>query len=326
MAPLPTPIRAGLGLLGTALDAIQELVEHAPEIPMEAVGNSMQLSMRVQQQYTALLTRGDEFIASLRGAPDEPPSWATFDDTPPTGMAEADDTPPTGMAGADDAVADDVADAKIQDEPRNAGQGDPLLAAALRGRKASPAKSAAKKAPAKRVPAKGAAPGEDATITVNVDRSRNVPRAGKAPANKAAAAKKAAASRAAPADVTGAAAAANLDYAAPLPSPTATPAARRGPAAKAGRRPNRPGPSNAATVGVGRTERAAADDVRTTTPAPVPEPGAGLATGDLSARPSSAFDLVETPPEFAREEMRSGDVTSGGDVGDGTARPPSDPR
>ena len=83
MASLPAPIRVTLGLLATALDAVQELKEHAPEIPMEAVGNSMQLSMRLQQQYVALLNRGDEFIASLRGAPEEPPAWATFDESPP---------------------------------------------------------------------------------------------------------------------------------------------------------------------------------------------------------------------------------------------------
>ena len=189
MATLPTPIRAALGLFATALDAVQDLVEHAPELPMEAVGNSMQLSMRLQQQYVALLTRGDEFIASLHGAPEEAPAWATFDD-PPSASGDADG--PSGADGRGDAfrsgdafrpgdadgpgdavldsLAEDLPEAEVQDEPRHAGQGDPLLAAVTRKR----AKAAARKTgpaagpeptqhpPGKRAQAANPAPGRKA--------------------------------------------------------------------------------------------------------------------------------------------------------------------
>src|ERR1700712_2210951 len=168
MASIPTPIRATLGLLATALDAVQELVDHAPEIPMEAVGNSMQLSLRLQQQYVALLTRGDEFLASLRGAPEEPPAWATFDEPPPS-SPEADVSTGSQPSSEDGRLiedelsqqersvgaVDDLPEAEIPDGLRHAGQGDPLFAAATRGRPAAAtADTAGRKAPAKKAGAK----------------------------------------------------------------------------------------------------------------------------------------------------------------------------
>ena len=326
MASIPTPIRATLGLLATALDAVQELVDHAPEIPMEAVGNSMQLSMRLQQHYVALLTRGDEFLASLRGAPDEPPEWATFDEPPPSspdadpsagpepeGSADSATGPGSSieeeLAAADelsrraraaDAV-DDLPEAEIPDGLRHAGQGDPLLAAATRGRaSAATADTAGGKAPAKKASAKAPAkasgpkpPGQRApgkksvavkAAPVKSGAAKTMP-AKKAPAKKApakkAAAVKAAAVEAGPASrvaksTTGPA----LESAGPILAPEKVPRKRGRPAKKAGPR-----------EGHGRTAaRRRLDRWGGRSPAPVRvRPGRGAARrGPAGRRPRRA--------------------------------------
>jgi hypothetical protein len=79
MPPLPTPVRAAIGLVATAVDEARHLPDKAIELPMLAVSTALQMSLRAQQRYARLIARGDELI-SRREATDEPPPWATFDE------------------------------------------------------------------------------------------------------------------------------------------------------------------------------------------------------------------------------------------------------
>jgi hypothetical protein len=78
MPQLPTPLRAALGLVATALDEARTLPDKAIELPMLAVSTALQMSLRAQQRYAHLAARGDELL-NRREATDEPPEWATFD-------------------------------------------------------------------------------------------------------------------------------------------------------------------------------------------------------------------------------------------------------
>ena len=121
MAAIPPPVRATLGLLATVVDAVQDLFErapefreHAPELPMEVISNAMQASLKAQQRYAELIVRGDELISQFRGVPDEPPTWARFDDDDDDGPAarttSAGGTVDPGDAGADESFLDDGVD------------------------------------------------------------------------------------------------------------------------------------------------------------------------------------------------------------------------
>lgn len=66
------------------------------ELPVLAVGAVLQASLRAQQLYAELTARGDEAISQLRGAPDEPPAWASFDDVPEAAPVSADSQAPDG--------------------------------------------------------------------------------------------------------------------------------------------------------------------------------------------------------------------------------------
>jgi hypothetical protein len=98
MPPLPSPVRAALGLAVTVLDEARHLPDKAIELPMRAVSRALQLSLRAQQRYAALAARGDEVLSS-RQITDEPPSWATFDEatdepaTPPNSVSRPRPTP-----------------------------------------------------------------------------------------------------------------------------------------------------------------------------------------------------------------------------------------
>ena len=78
----PGPGRAVGGLLASAAEEAKHLPDRAIELPMLAVSTALQASLRAQQRYAALTARGDELLAGVtgRGATDEPPPWATFDD------------------------------------------------------------------------------------------------------------------------------------------------------------------------------------------------------------------------------------------------------
>lgn len=83
---MPTPLKALVGLIASAADRLPpipptaELPDKALELPVLAVSTVMQASLRAQQLYTELATRGDGVISQLRGAPEHPPAWASFDD------------------------------------------------------------------------------------------------------------------------------------------------------------------------------------------------------------------------------------------------------
>jgi len=126
MPQLPTPFRAALGLVATALDNAKDLPEKAIELPMLAVSTALQLSLRAQQRYAALAVRGEELLAGNRTT-DEPPPWAQFDD-PVDDVLAAETTPPAKKAPAKETPAKKPTAAK---------------------------KAAEKKAPAKKAPTKG---------------------------------------------------------------------------------------------------------------------------------------------------------------------------
>lgn len=79
MSPLPFPVRIAAGLVVTAVEQARELPRHAVELPVTAVSQALQVSMRVQQRITELAIKGDRALGTLRPA-DDVPSWATFDD------------------------------------------------------------------------------------------------------------------------------------------------------------------------------------------------------------------------------------------------------
>lgn len=77
---LPGPVRACVGLLAVAADEAQRLPDRAIELPMLAVSTALQMSLRAQQRYARLTARGDE-VLNRRRPGDEPPPWATFDES-----------------------------------------------------------------------------------------------------------------------------------------------------------------------------------------------------------------------------------------------------
>jgi hypothetical protein len=86
MSPLPYPVRIAAGLVVTAVEQARELPRHAVELPVTAVSQALQVSMRVQQKVTELAIKGDRALGTLHPA-DDVPSWATFDDELPTPVA-----------------------------------------------------------------------------------------------------------------------------------------------------------------------------------------------------------------------------------------------
>jgi hypothetical protein len=79
MTSLPLPFRVAAGLAATAVERARELPEKLVGLPVTVASQAMQLSMRVQQQVTALAIKGDEALASFRPV-DDTPEWATFDE------------------------------------------------------------------------------------------------------------------------------------------------------------------------------------------------------------------------------------------------------
>jgi hypothetical protein len=80
---IPEAVRAVAGLAATILDEARKLPETLPGLPVRLLGLAMQTSLRLQQQYSGLVARGDEVFTGLRG--DAEPGMATFDeDLPPT--------------------------------------------------------------------------------------------------------------------------------------------------------------------------------------------------------------------------------------------------
>lgn len=82
MKPLPLPVRVAAGLVATAVEQARDLPRLVVELPVTAVSQVLQASMRVQQKLTQLAIKGDRALSTLRPV-EEKPDWATFDDEPP---------------------------------------------------------------------------------------------------------------------------------------------------------------------------------------------------------------------------------------------------
>jgi hypothetical protein len=82
--PLPLPVRVAAGLVVTAVEQARDLPRLALELPVTAVSQALQASMRVQQKVTELALKGDRVLGTGTPIEDEP-AWATFDDDLPPG-------------------------------------------------------------------------------------------------------------------------------------------------------------------------------------------------------------------------------------------------
>jgi hypothetical protein len=85
---IPEPVRATVGLAATVLDDVRSLPSTLPGLPVRLVGIALQAAMKLQQQWSGLVARGDEVLTGLLG--DREPGLATFDD-------DEDDQPAAGL-------------------------------------------------------------------------------------------------------------------------------------------------------------------------------------------------------------------------------------
>jgi hypothetical protein len=93
--PLPLPVRLAAGLVATAVEQARDLPRLALELPVTAVSQALQTSMRLQQKVTELAIKGDRLLGVGPPIEDEP-AWATFDeDLPPRRNGRS---APTGTA------------------------------------------------------------------------------------------------------------------------------------------------------------------------------------------------------------------------------------
>ncbi len=119
---IPEPVRAAAGLAATLLDEARKLPSTLPALPVRALGLVMQTSLKLQQEYSGLVARGDEVFTGLRG--DAEPGLATFDDDLPGAP------PPVGNLGSRtssfDRVAADPVDS-FDDEHASAGGPPPTV-------------------------------------------------------------------------------------------------------------------------------------------------------------------------------------------------------
>ncbi|MGY1843028.1 hypothetical protein [Modestobacter sp. SYSU DS0875] len=99
---IPEVVRAAAGLAATVLDEARKLPETLPGLPVRLIGQALQTSLRLQQQYSGLVARGDELFTGLRG--DAEPGMATFDDDLPGPSSPTGSPAPRGSAF--DRVAD----------------------------------------------------------------------------------------------------------------------------------------------------------------------------------------------------------------------------
>ena len=118
--PLPLPVRVAAGLVAIAVEQARGLPRLALELPVTAVSQALQASMRVQQKVTELAIKGDQVLGVTPPVEDEP-AWATFDDDLPqhrnggrasAGLARpvSEDPRPAGPASAPGAGAARVLD------------------------------------------------------------------------------------------------------------------------------------------------------------------------------------------------------------------------
>ena len=78
---IPEVIRAVAGLTATVLDEARNLPRSLFGLPVRLLGMAMQTSLKLQQQYSGLVARGDEVFTGLWGEAE--PGLATFDEDLP---------------------------------------------------------------------------------------------------------------------------------------------------------------------------------------------------------------------------------------------------
>lgn len=81
--PIPQPLRAAAGLAAVAIDSARKLPQQVVGLPVLAVSAALQASLKAQQRYAELVTRGDQLLGQLRGQEEGTPAWARFDDDVP---------------------------------------------------------------------------------------------------------------------------------------------------------------------------------------------------------------------------------------------------
>ena len=86
--PLPLPVRVAAGLVATVVEQARDLPRLALELPVTAVSQALQASMRVQQKVTELAIKGDRVLGWGRRSRTSR-AWATFDDDAPRGATVA---------------------------------------------------------------------------------------------------------------------------------------------------------------------------------------------------------------------------------------------
>ncbi|MCW2296506.1 lipid droplet-associated protein [Rhodococcus erythropolis] len=93
----PFVARVAAGLAVTAMEEAKKLPTTAVALPMTAVSQMLQTSMRVQQSITSLAIKGDQAFALINwSSEDEQPEWAVFDedaDAPADSASTTADTP-----------------------------------------------------------------------------------------------------------------------------------------------------------------------------------------------------------------------------------------
>lgn len=102
-APLPLPVRLAAGIVASAAEQAKWLPSRVIGLPVTVISHTLQLSMRLQQQVTALAIKGDDALAGLRPV-QETPSWATFDEDLP-GTGDAGEATPAGANAMSDQFA-----------------------------------------------------------------------------------------------------------------------------------------------------------------------------------------------------------------------------
>jgi hypothetical protein len=95
----PFVARVAAGIAVTAVEEARRLPTTAVTLPMTAVSQVLQTTMRVQQTMTALAIKGDQAFALIHWSHDEEqPSWAVFDEDT-DGEPDIEDAPDDRPAG-----------------------------------------------------------------------------------------------------------------------------------------------------------------------------------------------------------------------------------
>ncbi|MEN0137439.1 MAG: lipid droplet-associated protein [Rhodococcus sp. (in: high G+C Gram-positive bacteria)] len=95
----PFMARVAAGIAVTAVEEARKLPTTAATLPMTAVSQVLQTTMRVQQSMTALAIKGDQAFALINWThDDEQPAWAVFDEDiePAPGADGASEERPAG--------------------------------------------------------------------------------------------------------------------------------------------------------------------------------------------------------------------------------------